>query len=606
MPFQETAETRRYGFDVPFPEVARKTFAVDDYGARADGVTDCTSAFYDAVADALAYRRPAEILFRQRGHYFFRPNRARGSDDLAILNVRKASNLLIRGQGADTVLVMGDPALGGLFIDGGDTVMLRDFAVDYNPLGFTQGTVVDLDADAGAFTLRLDPGYPTPARIAETVPGNHAGYRISQAGNGAYKWPVIGSLFPRSFKPLPNGDWRFETDPAALKGYMDKGDLFIFVGRRIAQQALTGGATRGFYVKNVVVHASPTCGLGLWGTDGTNIDGYADCPPAGSNRLLASNADGLFVNGARGGLTIKNCYFMGQGDDCINLHCPAFTTQSVTPLSDTELSFTSFVNIHPGDRLEIMDPNIGKIRGQVGVASATKVGDGLRVTTDGPLSAIGYDPKTDWVYPASLAAPNFKVVHNYFGQNRSRCVLVSARDGLLQANTDENAEGYGFILGYGGTAWAEGIIPSRVTVRDNLFRNVTNVGMAGTIEIGDGSEFRNFHDITIENNRFLNPRKMAITAAGVLGLRIVGNTVATDDGHRQTWNHPQWYPVDCSIYLRNCAGVVIDKFSLRDHNLRDCGIFVGKTCDPGLAGVKLSGLVLDLALGVPTIADERK
>lgn len=104
---------------------------------------------------------------------------------MAVLNVRKASNLILRGQGPDTVLVMGDPALGGLLIDGGDTVMVRDFAVDYNMLGYTQGTVVDLDADAGAFVLRLHDGYPTPARISDAVPGHHAGYRIYQAGGGA-------------------------------------------------------------------------------------------------------------------------------------------------------------------------------------------------------------------------------------------------------------------------------------------------------------------------------------------------------------------------------------------------------------------------------------
>ena len=58
VPFTETAETRKYGFDVPFLAVARKTFAVDDFGAKADGVTDCTIAFYGALAAAKASPPP--------------------------------------------------------------------------------------------------------------------------------------------------------------------------------------------------------------------------------------------------------------------------------------------------------------------------------------------------------------------------------------------------------------------------------------------------------------------------------------------------------------------------------------------------------------------
>ena len=96
--FVEDAESRRYGFDVPFPEGARRAFSVAAYGARPDGTTDCTAAFAAALTAALAAGEPAEIVFPDRGRYYFRPAGAHGSDDQSILNVRAATNLLIRGQ----------------------------------------------------------------------------------------------------------------------------------------------------------------------------------------------------------------------------------------------------------------------------------------------------------------------------------------------------------------------------------------------------------------------------------------------------------------------------------------------------------------------------
>jgi len=93
----ESAESRQHGYDVPFPSVARIVVNVENFGARADGRTDCTVAFHRALTTVTNAVRPGEILFPSKGHYFFRPNTNAGSDTLAILNVRHATNLLIRG-----------------------------------------------------------------------------------------------------------------------------------------------------------------------------------------------------------------------------------------------------------------------------------------------------------------------------------------------------------------------------------------------------------------------------------------------------------------------------------------------------------------------------
>ncbi len=602
--FRETPETLRYGFNVPFPAARRRSFAVDDYGARPDGRTDCTPAFARAWAEARRCSAPAELLFRRTGRYLFRPDPALGSDELAILNLRKAVGLRVRGQGPGTVLVMADPKLGGLQVTDSSCVMLQGFTVDYNPLPFSQGSVTQVDPAAGWCRMRSDAGYPSPIETAARIPGFHGGYVLQQADG--YRWLPIGGVTPRTPPSAEGAETRFDVGGDAART-LKAGDRFVFVGRRIAQTALSACFTRSFYVKDVIVHASPTCGLLLNNVDGACIDGYADEIPAGSDRLLATNADGLYVHNVRGGITIRNCRFMGQGDDCINLHTTAWGSQWFRPVGDRDIAIASPVDLRKGDTIEIMDPTVGRIKGSIRVLSVASnaAHEVTRCRLASPLSSVGYDPKTDAAYVTDLAGSNFKIVRCRFGQNRSRCMLIQARHGLIQANTIENAEGYGVLLGYGGTAWAEGIIPADVTIRDNVFRNVTGVGLAPTIEAGDGSSFRNLRRIVVEGNRFVNPRKMAISAAGVDGLTISGNRVSTEPGRRNTWNHPQWYPVDCSIILRNCSGVLVDRLNLVDRSIREAAITIGADCAPGTAGVTLRGIRADLAPGVPVVRDDR-
>jgi hypothetical protein len=580
---------------------------MEDFGAQSDGITDCTPAFYRALVAAQASPGPAELRFGQTGRYYFPPHPELGPDGLAILNVKAARNLVIRGQGFGTVLVMGEPSLGALRFVGGETVMLRDLSVDYNPLPYTQGTVGEVKAEAGEFSLSVTPGFPEPGQVLARTSELAGGCRLAPGRNGAIAWPSITTLAIQAVEPAGEQVWRFRADPKALAGYLKPGDAFLYIGRRIAQHGIVAERIKGFYAKDVAIFASPGCGLCLVSAEGAHLDGYTDTLHPGSDRLLATNADGLYCHGVRGEITVRNCAFLGQGDDCINLHSPAYYGRWATPVSDTQIDVTTTDDLRPGDQLEVMDPTVGKIKGQLELAAVAPGADGksLRVTLRAGLSSVGHDPAKDRLYPLALSSSNFKIVHNHFGQNRSRCLLIQARDGLIEANTSENAEGYGVLLGYGGTAWPEGVIPSNVTIRNNLFRNLTNEGLAPAIEAVDGSEFRNFRNLSIIGNRFENPRKMAILLKGVEGARLADNRVETAAGRRNTWNHPQWYPVDCSLFLENCTAVSVQGLTVRDPGIKEAVVYIGRQCDPGEAGVSLQGVAATLAPGISVMRDER-
>jgi hypothetical protein len=610
VPFAETAETLTYGFDTPFPTESRTTFLVENYGGSANGTVNNTGPFYDAVQAAIASGGPAEVVFGKAGRYYFAPMSSKGSDALSILNVRNANNLLIRGQGVETKLIFGGPARGGLCISDSTNVMIRDFSVDYNPLPFTQGVVQS--KGVSSFVLRVAPGYPTPGAVQAAITEWCGGNRI--ANMGGKKWPAMTGLAPTNYPTLVSGnDWNFPCNPADSEfRALTVGTEFVYIGRRLMETyALYANHNAGFYLKNVSVYSSPCVGLCLHNNTGINVDGYADMIPTGSDRLLSSDADAFYSAGNRDGITLKNSYMTGQGDDCINLHCYGFRYSDIRRNSDTDITILTYQDIRPGDKLEIMNTGGDLIKGQLTVSSVIQVGtppSSTRCILAAGLSTLGYNSSTDFIYPVSLASSDFKIVHNYFGQQRSGRILLGARNGLFEANTDENAEGTCVILANGGVTWRTGVIPSDVVIRSNLFRNVTGYGGGAAIYAWGGSQTyacRNVKNITIGGNKFINPRKIAINLTGCDGVVITNNNVFTASGKRNTWNDPNWDPVDCSIYLQDAIGVSVNGYTLTDPNITQCVLYIGNKCAAGTTGVTTNGITASIPGGVPIVLDAR-
>jgi hypothetical protein len=137
-----------------------RVFRVRDFGAVADGRTESGAAIRAAIAAAMtAGNTPeltAEVLF-DAGTYIVRPERPRTD----CLPIRQATNLVVRGAGRSTRIVIVDPASTALSFGFCRNVSVRDLRVDYDPVPFCQGTIRAVDVEEGWFELDVE-GYPTP------------------------------------------------------------------------------------------------------------------------------------------------------------------------------------------------------------------------------------------------------------------------------------------------------------------------------------------------------------------------------------------------------------------------------------------------------------
>ena len=136
---------------------ADRTFSVRDFGGLPDSQTESGDAIRAALQAAVKAGPGSEIVL-EAGTYRVRPAVPRE----ACFPIHGATNLVVRGAGQATKIVITEPAAGGFSVGPGQQVTLRDFTIDYDPVPFCQGTIRAVDVEAGSFDLVVEAGYPTP------------------------------------------------------------------------------------------------------------------------------------------------------------------------------------------------------------------------------------------------------------------------------------------------------------------------------------------------------------------------------------------------------------------------------------------------------------
>ena len=126
-----------------------------DFGALPEA--ECGEAIHKTIQAAIDSGSPAEVVLGA-GTYRVEAAGPRGY----CFPIQNARNLVIRGEGRDTKLIVTNPACGVFSLVLCQKITLRDLTIDYDPLPFCQGKIRAIDVEAGWFDLEIDDGYATP------------------------------------------------------------------------------------------------------------------------------------------------------------------------------------------------------------------------------------------------------------------------------------------------------------------------------------------------------------------------------------------------------------------------------------------------------------
>jgi hypothetical protein len=566
-----------------------KTFNVNDYGADPAGVSDSGPAIRAAIADAVA-AGAISVVKLGSGCYKVEPADGEGR----CFPINAASNLVIQGQGtAETKLIVSDPRAGVFRLQGCDGVFLKDFSIDYNPLPFTQGTIVGKSYSSGYFDLDIDPCFPL---LSE-----------SWFAEAEYKWGMIfepdkpllkagapDHVFINSWSHLHDRVWRLYPTDSHRSGitYMDIGDRFVHLARG-------GNHTVYFYgcrnsgIENVTVYAAPVCVAASVSNSCMIIRSLTVQRLPDSARLLSTNADAYHCQRNRRGTLIEDCYFNGMADDGLNIYTiPNIVTEVI---STTELRVTSAGLIRKFDFLQIMNPRAGTILDEVTAVDIT----GDVVTLEHPVVGVtaGTDhTNADTIFNLSSCGQGYVIRNNHMIGHRRHGILLRAGGGLVEGNLIEEVSGLGIVV-TNEPGWPEGPMAQNITIRNNTIADVgyglwfggySSYGAAIKIKgeklwggLAGGHVQR---QIYIEDNEIINAPGAAIFVGAAHNVWITGNSSEALPGAPS-------YRNTGAILLDNCGGVVINDFTVNDNRSQTiAAVEIESSVDPGEAGVSISNL----------------
>ncbi len=597
------------GTHMPDPAGSPQVFRVRDFGAIADGRTDSTAAVNAAIAAAKACGGPAEVRF-DRGTYRLTASGRHGY----CIPISQAADLTVRGSGNATRIVIASPDAGAFMVGLSRNVTIRDLSVDYDPAPFLQGVVRTVSVDEGWFDLEVAPGYTTPDApnfINAMEPYGKWGMIMDPAVRRIRAGTPDHYMTPK-WEHREGRIWRFFTPEEHYRlglRHMRVGDSYVHLARGYGGTFLAQGC-EGITIENVTVYASPGLAVGLVGNKGTIRVRKLEVRFApGTDRLLSTNADGVHCQQNRSGPIIEDCYFEGMADDAINIYAPPNTL--LEKRAEKEWLVSPNCLILPGDRLSVLDPKTGIVRGTVKALTVSPEGRAFRIGLDRDVEGAVAGPdhrSADTLYNLDACGAGFRISRNRMNGNRRYGCLIRAGDGVIENNVFTDTTGAGVTL-VNEPDWPEGPIPWNVTIRHNRFvRGGTCLGYAdgghGALHarasrLGHGlADMPALRDIRIEDNTFEDCLGPAVYVSAAIGPRIANNAFGAKAEARAK--------ATPAIIIERSRGAVIENNRVKDRReTTGAGVVIMPDVAPGAEGVVLKGNRIEVRPSAIPVEDRR-
>ncbi len=578
-------------------EPEAEVFHVRDFGVEPDCDTDAGPGIRAAIEAAKAAEGMAIVQF-DSGAYRVAPEADQGD----ALTITDAQGLTIEGMGTATRIIVTDPTVGGIRFQRCRNVRIAHLAIDYDPVPFTQGTVIETDPDEGTFTMEIDDGYLPPGE--PHFEKAHAKWGLVVRLEEPEQYGPV-PIYMQSWTKLENGTWQGKAQDGTTMthGGIRPGARFMYMARRHIGAAVTAWDSQEVELDHVTVYSSPSLAT-LWGlTEDITVRGLRVERAPDTDRLLSTNADGIHSLGNRGRLLIEDCYFTAMADDAINIHARAAVPIEQLSSSRFLINPAGTVEFREGDRVQIYDPEHGRIRyDERRIIQVEQQDNGLvRVDFNAPVENVFTGSSfhdADHFFNVDACGAGAVIRNNHFGNHRGRGILLKSTGCQIKGNLFQNREGWAIAM-HQLQDWGEGPAAQDTLIRGNTFEG-SKPGWSPFIDIRpskrgnvptDGRPVRSIH---IEDNQMINPVNGVLNAWGVEGLRFTQNTIEADANTRVM--------PGALLTIDNAVDVHIADLIVRDANdTTNALIYIGPGTREGENGIYIGELDAELPPGVPVI-----
>ncbi|CAF3647645.1 unnamed protein product [Rotaria socialis] len=432
------------------------TFLVSDYGVYPNDDLDDTIGIQLAVNAAIKHGFASDIIF-EYGIYTI-------TSTILIMN---ATDLTIRGQGADQTYLIGYNQVSMFFTQYCQALTLTSFSIDYNPLPFTAGYVVNVDdkyldikvvpphqADINRQVqaiLRYDPIEMRPAFGPNT-------YEIYQIPPTDAKTTVVSPGVLRLPLRLPS---KFlKGDPIVAR--------YAFGGHAIYGQDVTD-----MTIQSITIYTSWGMGFVTLRARRLNIMNYQVLPQNG--RWMSSIVDCMHFADTREYISISDSICEAMGDDGLNVHAVFFLVTEIISSNTIIIAATNWtdpLDFGVGTTLEFsynQQPFTIHENGTVSSLIFNSTNSRKIIFTNSVSVNVG-----DWVCVANtplLTIRNFTVANN-----RARGVLLETRNVDIRKSLFKRTSGPAVLI-QPSIYWHEGPEARNISLSENIYID-NNEGIA--------------------------------------------------------------------------------------------------------------------------------
>ena len=474
-----------------------------------------------------------------KGDYRFQKTTAYGSRRIFIL-LRDLKDIVIDGSGSTFWFEDADQAI---YIGGSRNVTLKNLFIDWDPLPYTQGTILNVNAQAKTLDFQVDEGYEKVSpRFAQMRPDqdepNIRG-AIFDPQTKLFKEKQNGfRVMPFLSQPQNNGRYGVQV---LTFGGRDIESINARVGDRVAFWIRGEGAFLIENSENVTledVSLYSCAGFGFRDAGGKGPVIYRRCnisPRPGTNRLLGGNCDGFHSANMEIGPLIEGCDVRSLGDDGINIHgffYSVIAQESPTVLITSPIAWRGDLENVTLDFLR--QDNYAPLGRRLATTVKTiryNGKDARRVELSEPITVKAGDMLSCENYVGNGAI----IRNNSFRNIWPRGILYRSTDGKIENNRFEWIGSHAIALYPEPASWGESTYIKDLLVADNYVQD-SSVFFGGngrddpsagiyiyTPGFLQGNRQKN---IEVRDNVIVRPGGDGISAQGVENLRITGNRIS--------------------------------------------------------------------------------
>ena len=431
-----------------YSSIEGKTFFVSDFGAHPNDDFDDTNAIQLAVNEAINYGLTSDIVFGD-GIYSIS----------STIFIRNTTNLTIMGQGIDQTSLIGTSPVAifsAYFCQG---LKLTLFSIDYDPLPFTAGYVVEVNEKY--LDIQIVP--PHRADIGRQV---HGFYRYDPV----QMRPAFGPNTYGVYQRPPTDANTTIVSPGVLRLPLAsplqflKGDpivaRYVFTDHTIYAVDITD-----FTIQSVAMYTSWSMGIVTMRAKRFNIINFHVVPRNG--RWLSLNQDCLHLVDTREYISISDSTCQAMGDDALNVHATFLLVTGIinsTSIVIEATNGTTILDMGVGTRLEFSSSQQPYTVHENGTVTSIVFNstNSRQITFTSPVKV----DVNDWVCVADtpvLTIRNFTIANN-----RARGALLETRNIDIRQSIFNRTSGPAILI-QPSMYWHEGPEARNVTLIENIY-----------------------------------------------------------------------------------------------------------------------------------------